>query len=201
GTPGSWVNCGHSNSRASQYLSSFYFIIYTMMTVGYGDIHPDHMENKEMILSVIIQLMGATLFGFIIAATRRIVQFIAPIQRSTHPTIEINNPNTAPLKQEISEYIADRRLGDGLGARIKRHFRYFYFKTSVFDERLVMKNVPWHLCQEVLSSTHQVALRAAGVLQDEEYPMDIMLKVARLFKPMELDFREEVVQQGDIILQ
>lgn len=27
--------------------------------------------------------MGATLFGFIIAATRRIVQFIAPIQKAT----------------------------------------------------------------------------------------------------------------------
>lgn len=31
---------------ASQYLSSFYFIIYTMMTVGYGDQHADPLSRK-----------------------------------------------------------------------------------------------------------------------------------------------------------
>ncbi|CAM9884106.1 unnamed protein product, partial [Choristocarpus tenellus] len=103
--------------------------------------------------------------------------------------------------QEISEYIADRQLGDSLGARIKRHFRFFYFKTSVFDERSVMAYVPWHLCQEVLQSTHAVALRAAGVLQDNSCSDEVILKLARCLMPMELDFREEVCQQGDLILQ
>lgn len=59
----------------------------------------------------------------------------------------------------------DRRLPDGVSSRIKRHFRYFYFKTSVFDERAVMEHVPWQLCQEVMSTTHGVAISATGLLQ------------------------------------
>lgn len=67
--------------------------------------------------------------------------------------------------QKISEYALDRRLPDGISTRIKRHFRYFYFKTSVYDERAVMEHVPWQLCEEVMSTTHGVAISATGLLR------------------------------------
>lgn len=50
---------------------------------------------------------------------------------------------------------------------MKRHFRYVYFKTSVFDERMVMGHIPWELCHEVIDKSHNVALSAAGLLQVE----------------------------------
>ncbi|CAM9133109.1 unnamed protein product [Scytosiphon promiscuus] len=176
GEPKEWKQCGLPTSVGSQYLSSFYFIIYTMMTA--------------LVLSVCIQLTGATLFGFIIAATRRIVQFIAPIQKVTTNNL-----------QKISEYALDRRLPDGVSSRIKRHFRYFYFKTSVFDEREVMKHVPWQLCQEVMSTTHGVAISATGLLQDNEFSPIALMRLARVMKPMELDSGEQAVLQGDVVLQ
>lgn len=46
GEPKPWEQCGSPDSVASQYLSSFYFIIYTMMTVGYGDQHADPSSIK-----------------------------------------------------------------------------------------------------------------------------------------------------------
>lgn len=67
--------------------------------------------------------------------------------------------------QKISEYAIDRRLPDGISSRLKRHFRYYYFKSSVFDERAVMQHVPWQLCHEVVTSTHGAALSAAVLLQ------------------------------------
>lgn len=45
--------------------------------------------HQGLLLSLIIQLTGATLFGFIIAATRRIVQFIAPIQKVTITNLQV----------------------------------------------------------------------------------------------------------------
>lgn len=46
GEPKPWEQCGSPDSVISQYLSSFYFIIYTMMTVGYGDQHADPSSVK-----------------------------------------------------------------------------------------------------------------------------------------------------------
>eukprot|EP00611_Tribonema_gayanum_P012571 TRINITY_DN23193_c0_g1_i1.p1 TRINITY_DN23193_c0_g1~~TRINITY_DN23193_c0_g1_i1.p1 ORF type:complete len:409 (-),score=94.10 TRINITY_DN23193_c0_g1_i1:701-1927(-) len=39
GGPEDWLRCGHNGSQFSHYLASYYFITYTMTTVGYGDIH------------------------------------------------------------------------------------------------------------------------------------------------------------------
>lgn len=44
--PKPWEQCGWAHSSASQYLSSFYFIIYTIMTVGYGDQSADASSKK-----------------------------------------------------------------------------------------------------------------------------------------------------------
>lgn len=82
-----------------------------------------------------------------------------------------------------------------------RHFRYFYFKTSVFDERAVMKHVPWQLCQEVVSSTHAVALSATGLLQDRDFSPTVLLRLARALKPMEVEAGDETLRQGDVVLQ
>lgn len=57
----------------------------------YPTFPPLVVHGQGLILSVIIQLTGATLFGFIIAATRRIVQFIAPIQKATAANIQVQN--------------------------------------------------------------------------------------------------------------
>ena len=35
-----WVSCGNNGSTFSQYLASFYWVIATMMAVGYGDVSP-----------------------------------------------------------------------------------------------------------------------------------------------------------------
>lgn len=52
---------------------------------------------QGLLLSLIIQLTGATLFGFIIAATRRIVQFIAPIQKVTITNLQVTKQGRRSL--------------------------------------------------------------------------------------------------------
>ena len=44
------------------YLTSFYFIITTMTTVGYGDISGDN--NLERAVSIVIMLVGVISFSF-----------------------------------------------------------------------------------------------------------------------------------------
>jgi hypothetical protein len=41
-----------------------------------------------MVLAIFIQLIGATLFGFIVAATRRIMQFIGPIEKANNRNLQ-----------------------------------------------------------------------------------------------------------------
>ena len=70
-----WAVCGN-NSTLSQYLASFYWVIATMMAVGYGDVYP--AELYEQVFGIFTQVVGAMAFGLIIATVGIIVDTLDP---------------------------------------------------------------------------------------------------------------------------
>ena len=68
-TSSTWVindNYLHLESTASCYARSLYFIMQTLLTVGYGDIHP--VNNVEILFSLFVILNGAVFMGYLISA-------------------------------------------------------------------------------------------------------------------------------------
>lgn len=47
------------SSGVTQYLSSLYFVVTTLATVGYGDISPS--TNAERVVAIIIMIIGTSL--------------------------------------------------------------------------------------------------------------------------------------------
>lgn len=45
-----------------KYITSFYFSITTMITVGYGDISPN--TNLEMLFGIIVMVLSSGIFGY-----------------------------------------------------------------------------------------------------------------------------------------
>jgi hypothetical protein len=45
-----------------KYLSALYFSVTTMITIGYGDIHP--YTSPEMIVSILAMLLASGVFGY-----------------------------------------------------------------------------------------------------------------------------------------
>jgi hypothetical protein len=82
--PGSLISkCGNSNGVSaiwfSQYLAAFYWVIATMMAVGYGDIYGSN--KRERMYAIFVQIVGAGCFGFIISTTTQIVETMSPETR------------------------------------------------------------------------------------------------------------------------
>ena len=49
---------------ANQYQITFYWVLATMATVGYGDLKP--VTEYEIAVCIVSQIVGATTFGFIV---------------------------------------------------------------------------------------------------------------------------------------
>jgi CRP-like cAMP-binding protein len=204
-----WQECGYLDDRYSQYLASFYFIIYTMMTVGYGDISA--REDQERILAIFIELVGATLFGFIIAATRRMVQFIHPIDKaSVRNTSEISVSIFGSLHwllllfltlPHLQDYITDRRLSDGLASKVRRHFRYYYFKTSVFKERAVQQGLPLQLKWDLMVEIHGSVMGSLGLMDGGKFSHKVMMQLMSALKPAELQYLDTICTQGGAAME
>ena len=52
-----WKKCGLPSDFFSQYLASFYWVIATMMAVGYGDIYGTN--NDERLYAIFVEIIGA----------------------------------------------------------------------------------------------------------------------------------------------
>ena len=56
------------------YINSLYYIVITMITVGYGDIHP--VNNAEKLFIIVICLVSCTLFAYILSSIGQIIEKI-----------------------------------------------------------------------------------------------------------------------------
>jgi len=55
----------------NRYIASVYWAFTTMTTVGYGDIYAQN--NTERMYSIIIMILGATVFGYIVGSVAALV--------------------------------------------------------------------------------------------------------------------------------
>lgn len=133
--------CGVAMSRSqyltSHYITSVYWTIATMMSVGYGDIYAQN--PVEQLFSILVQIIGAFLFGMIIATVTTIIQNQNPRQSTMAKKIE-----------EMKQYTADRRLSKELQKRIQLHYEYYFTHKSVFNSREILKATPMHMQSEVV---------------------------------------------------
>ena len=64
--PDSWVsrNSYMDRSNMEKYISSMYWTIQTVTTVGYGDVGA--VTNSEKMLSIVVMICGVTMYSFAI---------------------------------------------------------------------------------------------------------------------------------------
>ena len=90
----------------TQYIASLYWAFTTMLTVGYGDIHPTN--SGERLYALCTMLLGSVVFGAIISKVRVLV--------------ESRNLQLKELKVDVAEfkaYLEERRIPNLLRAEAK----------------------------------------------------------------------------------
>ena len=119
-----------------QYIASLYFTFTTLATVGYGDLVPKRME--EQLLDSFIMLIGATIFGYIIAS---IASLIGGLNRS------------AAISQarltEMSAYLNERSAPRDLTREIVRYFSHMFDQKTAYDEAGILDRLPKSLKHKI----------------------------------------------------
>ena len=76
-----------SADPVSQYVRSLYWTITTMTTVGYGDISPG--RTVEYLLGILIMLMGASLYAFVIGGVASLLSNLQAAKNSYRETYRV----------------------------------------------------------------------------------------------------------------
>lgn len=102
------------------YGLSFYWVVYTVMSVGYGEFIP--VNKLERVFAMFLELAGGLVFGAVLAQITRV--------------LEISNPHARMYKLKIEElhnYLLERKLPLNLKARITVRYHYSLVSSSIND--------------------------------------------------------------------
>lgn len=182
----SWNFCG-GETNTSKYITSFYWVIATMMAVGYGDIFP--RNRAEMLYAIVVQLLGAVCFGFIVSAVAESID-------STN--LEVLARQTKV--DEIKDWTRRKGLNKKLRNDVIHHFEYFYASTTIHDEHQILNQLPSLVRVQLVleAKMYRDAVRSfAGSIPDTGVLAEVVMKL----KPMKAEANTTLLSMGDVVEQ
>ncbi|XP_055378359.1 cyclic nucleotide-gated cation channel subunit A isoform X2 [Condylostylus longicornis] len=174
-----WVynlNGDRNATLQRQYIYSFYWSTLTLTTIGET---PTPENDAEYLFVVADFLAGVLIFATIVGNIGSM----------------ISNMNVARVEFQnrmdgVKQYMAFRRVGSELEARVIRWFAYTWSQSGALDEERVLSALPDKLKAEIAIRVHMDTLKQVRIFQDCE---------PGLLEALVLKLKLQVFSPGDYI--
>ena len=166
-----------------QYVTSLYWTITTLSSVGYGDITP--INNSERVLSIFIMVMGATVFGFVVANVGTIVGNFDQIEA-----------RAADRLTQMIEYMKEKNCPNGLIKEITGYFKKSIKHNSSFNEGEILSRLPVRLRIELSLIQNISILEKISLFK---YIKNTSLKIflLKILEPHFVDADDCILREGE----
>jgi hypothetical protein len=155
----------------SRYLTSIYWALATMTTVGYGDISANSEKESEMVVAMLSMLFGTTIFAYVIGEVVMAVLNFNPAEKEL-----------ARKKRSLKKYIEHHKLapkGAGIDAdeepdldhiesadmAARKGLMHYVEMTSVFNTVTLFKRTPEFLQRQIITFHYEPVIANSGMLQ------------------------------------
>ena len=167
-------------SLSSLYMISFYYLIQTMTTVGYGDISSDSFV--EIIFRIILLAVGIIFFSWLISNISN------GINKKSYAAI--NYSNDCLLLEKIRLEHTD--LPFKVYADIKHYLTHKHFQRYIYDKNLLINSLPYALRNNLIFS----------MFKDEIEKFTFFKKISNTNFITEVlyNFSSEIVKKNEILL-
>jgi hypothetical protein len=180
-----WIELRHSNTNiddVTKYVTSLYWVVETLSTVGYGDIIP--ANNLQYLYATIIMLFGVGMYGFIIGNVANILAKSNPARTQFFNNLE-----------QLKIFVNYRNIPISLQKKIRDYYNYIWKKKLGFDESIFLSGLPQGLQNEVSVQLKKEILEKIPLFRgvSNEFLKDVSLHM----RPIVCIPDEYVFKEGD----
>jgi ion transport protein/cyclic nucleotide-binding protein len=180
----SWVIAAgiESTDPVSQYVRSLYWTITTMTTVGYGDISPG--RTAEYVLAMVIMLMGASLYAFVIGGVASLLSNLQAARNSHWEHMET-----------VEQYLRARRIPVHLTNKVHNYYEYLWERHKGLNEQGLLRDLPESLRLDIMLHLARDVLAKVPLFQHSAPPLRDALLMA--LTPATYAPGNAIVREGD----
>jgi len=171
------------DTLGAKYLLSLYWVVATLMAVGFGDLHA--ITTSERAYSIFTQIVGAVFFGIIVAHVAQLLE-----------TLNARNNAFSRRLDEVREYMLDRKLPQTMQRRILDYFTHFLTQKSLFNEAEILGGLSKSLRNELVAHGMGESMAALSALNGED--PSLVTKLVTRFKPALHMPGDMIAEEGDI---
>ena len=185
--PVTWITAINMQDKGftEKYITSLYWALTTMSTVGYGDITPYTMV--ERIYAMLTMIMASGVFAFTIGSIGTLVSKANAVENEYREQVVA-----------VNRYMRRKGLPRSLQFRVRRYLDYLWEikKKNKMDEKSILVLLSEPLRDEIYSHIHGVVIKACKIF--DTFEPNFISQLARTLINETFAPGDTIVEEGEM---
>lgn len=182
-----WIVIGAGEATRSpvdQYIRALYWSVTTVATIGYGDYYPDHESNLQIIFTIVVQVFGVGMYGYIIGNVSGLIA-----------NLDVARAEFIKKIESVKVYLDNKMIPKELQEKILSYYFYLWDKKKNVSDENFLSDLPTSLSIEIMLYLNRDMLMKVDLFKNSQ---DLFVREAmQMLKPLIYLPKDYIIREGE----
>jgi len=182
-----WIVIGAAETARipiDQYIRSLYWSVTTVATIGYGDYYPNHDSNVQIIFTIIVQIFGVGMYGYIIGNVSGLIA-----------NIDVARSEFLKKIETVRVYLNNKNIPGDMQEKVLSYYHYLWDEKKSISDENPLSDLPMSLSLEIMLYLNRDMLMKVDLFKNAE---DLFVREAiQMLKPLIYLPNDYIIRQGE----
>lgn len=182
-----WIVIGAADLtriQSDQYIRALYWAVTTVATIGYGDYYPDHDNNLHIIYTIVVQIFGVGMYGYIIGNVSGLIA-----------NLDVARADFIKKIESVKVYLDNKKIPKDLQEKILSYYRYLWDKKKNVSDENPLSDLPTSLSLEIMLYLNRDMLMKVDLFKNSQ---ELFVREAiQMLKPLIYLPEDYIIRQGE----